>query len=453
MALQSLTSPSNTQAEGIISLDCLPEEVLENIVSIVYYQSHSDTTEHESINKRREERILHTPQGCRAYKVYLDHQAPPILTTFQNVAVLNRRFHRLCLPRLWQKLRFPSDQPAPMSHWTENILLNHGNLVKSAQFELKENHFHEDRQLSETQCSLSDNTIPMSGIFTCDFRFGIRLLNIEKICRACPSLESMSLIIPFWHFDPDWFSQITLRLKALFKLLPRLQHLKLWGRPREERYLPGDFLIGFLEELPSLVSLEVSGFHFLERSTGEESFGWKLSQHQNLRKLSLRGVTFEDQTWDLNCWLKKLTTLELRCCIQLSPRILHNLLSGSAPCLTKLCVQLYKYARSDLTEQFILPALKELVIPYHYNHDLLGNFEGCKTLEVLECCRSLDDELWELIEHHISSSTWPKLSILRLRHSGWFDPGNQAKAKKEATRIGKTSNIGVFINKKPYRLD
>ncbi|EGF99416.1 uncharacterized protein MELLADRAFT_112768 [Melampsora larici-populina 98AG31] len=294
----------------------------------------------------------------------------------------------------------------------------------------------------------------MDGNFTCNFRYAIGLLNVEKVIKACPSLESISITIPCRNGHWDRFPQFTIRLKGLLKPLPRLQHLTLCGYAESTR-IPGEFLIEVIKELPSLVSLDISRFNFSETSTVEESFGWNLSRHQNIRKLSLRDLTLKDQTWDLNCWVEQLTTLELRCCRPINLRTLHRLLSGSAPSLTKLCIQFEGiddgYPPADFTEQFILPALKELIMPDHCNANPLANFEDCKKLEVLECGHILDDELCKTMKHHLSLATWPKISTLRLCHSSWYNSVTQARAKREVEHIQKISSIDVFISKNPYR--
>lgn len=442
-----------------MSLENFPEEVLEKIINFVYHQSQLDTTEHDSINESRTERIVHTPPDCPPYAVYLDHQAPPILTTFQNLAVLNRRFHRICLPKLWEKIRFPSDQPAPISHWTENILLKHGNLVKSASFELDKNLFNGNDELFgtnivESESTLCDNTVPClireSTWLQKDGRYRIGLVNIQKIFQTCPALKSVQVIVPDHDGNLAGVIPATRRLQALLVTLPRLQHLRLDARAQHR--LVGGFVTSLVQALPSLVSLELSGWSFALAVSIEHSFGSIISHHQNLRNLSLENVTFDDQTWTLNSWIKRLTTLEIRRCKDLSARMLYTLLSGNAPSLTKLCIQLDKFhPRSDLTEQVDLPSLKELNLLHHFEIDLLKNFETCKDLEVLECCGDLEEELWNPIQRHLSLSTWPKLFILRLRQVNWFTEEVKIQIKKEVEKIWRDFGIHVFVDEQPYR--
>lgn len=85
--------------ECIMSRDNFPEELLEKIINNVYYFSLS---EHKSIKERKLKRIAPVPQKSPAFQVYPDYQGPPILNTFQSLAVVNRRFYRICLPKLWQ---------------------------------------------------------------------------------------------------------------------------------------------------------------------------------------------------------------------------------------------------------------------------------------------------------------------------------------------------------------
>ncbi|KAH9821856.1 hypothetical protein DFH28DRAFT_1050456 [Melampsora americana] len=438
-----------------MSFERIPEEVLEKIINLVYYQSQLDTIEYNFINQNRKERIVHTPTDSRPYAVYLDHKDPPILTTFQNLAVLNRRFHRICVPKLWEKIRFPSDQPAPISHWTENILLNNGNSVKSASFELNENLLNGNNEVLDThsvesESTLYENTVPClimgATWIQKDSRYGIGLVNIEKVIKACPALESITVNVPSHNDDILRFIPIANRLKDLLVPLPRLQHFKLESTGRES--LVANFLNSILEALPSLVSLELSRVFFNLTSTIESCPGSILSRHQNLRKLTLEDITFDDQTWTFNSWVKRLTTLEIKRCRQLSPRMLYNLLSGTAPSLTKLSVQLNEsYSPSDLTEQFDLPSLKELILLDHFENDLLNNFEACKNLEVLEYCRSLGDDLWIPMKRHFSQSTWPKLFILRLIQPGWYTREIIIQSEKEVEEIWKKFNIYVLIDK------
>ncbi|EGG00896.1 uncharacterized protein MELLADRAFT_79116 [Melampsora larici-populina 98AG31] len=265
---------------------------------MIYHQSFE---EHTSITKRKMERQARTPfiQG-QTTKVYLGHEGPPILNTFQNLAVVNRKFHRLCLPELWQHITFPTSMPAPMALWTDDILLKHATWVKSAEFELEDKIYYQGiHQSSESKRSLYDNTSLIIGE---DIRCGIGPLNIGKIFKVCPSIESVTLYLPDTEgaHESEWFSGLTVRLKTPFQLLPQLQHLTI--SDNGTRDLPGEFIIDIIKQLPSLISLDLFCFKFVQKQSEEESLGWNLVQLQKLRELSLYYITCEDQTWSLTSW-------------------------------------------------------------------------------------------------------------------------------------------------------
>ncbi|EGG02727.1 uncharacterized protein MELLADRAFT_91153 [Melampsora larici-populina 98AG31] len=322
----------NTSARCIMSRVDFPEEILDNIVSIVYYKFSGDKND---IRHRKEERIKQQDQGRQ---VYVNHGCPPILNTFQNLAVVNRKFHRLCLPKLWQHIRFPSALPAPVSLWTEDILSRHGHLVKSLELGLEDLTNIENEELSTLERSHQDNTSAGRSYFVDMSRQGIGVRSIKKIFRACPCLASVAIDIPDYSDEPDLFGSIISGLKWSFGLVPQLQHLTL--RDSECAKLPGVFVIDIHNHIPSLVSLEIIDFKFGPTASTEKSLGWKLAQHRNLRKLRLENVTCEDQTWTLNSWPQRLTTLDLEYCPGLTPGMVQKLLSGSAPFLTTLQITL-----------------------------------------------------------------------------------------------------------------
>lgn len=422
-AFQVLASrfQSDPLAQCIISRAEFPEEILDNIVNMVYHQS---SKEHKSINGRKSERLSQRMQKGPTPGVYLTHYEAPLLTTFQNLAVVNRKFHRLCVPKLWQHIRFPSALPAPMSLWTEDILLRHGHLVQSLEFKW------DSCRVSDTERGNYDNIVPKDtsdsrGLPTDverRHRQGIGLMNVKKIFKTCPLLESVSIDVAFASSEhAEWGPCPTMGLAAAFCLVPQLQHLRLIDYSMEGT--PGEFVINLLQNLPSLVSLRLHGFHFRPKLAIEESLGWSLSRHQKLRRLSLSGLDCEDGTWTLKSWARQLETLELDSCSGLSPSVLHGILSGSAPFLTGLKFLLEPSPDEPrVTVRFDLPALKKLYI-FHRGDPgihLLLSFEDCKSIEDLEYrCPEEDDE-WNTMEHYLSRHTWPELSVLKL-HTPIFE--------------------------------
>ncbi|KAH9821853.1 hypothetical protein DFH28DRAFT_950831 [Melampsora americana] len=418
--------PSNSQNEGMtnghrISEILQSEMILQNIVDIVHHQSRSESNiirERELGRMEVHESPTFSGKGP-AYKVYYDHRGPPILNTFQNLAVVNRMFHRLCLTKLWQKIQFPSALPAPMSLWTETILLKYDQCLdrKTYNFEENEKHCYDNTRL----CA-----IPASSFWRKDVRYGIRSGNVKKILELCPYLESVVVKLPY---DP---------LARVMKLHPQLQNLKL-----ETQYNgPGDkFVISLLGELKTLVSLELSGFIFRKEGAIEESLGWNLAQQQELRKIRFEKVTFMDETWTLNTWLHRIETLELVSCSGLTIRILHEVLSGSAPSLTRLQLDLgYFLDGLEVNVRFDLPALKDLVLNSYTKLDLLLIFENCKDIELLKFGVGMKNQQWESMKQHLSKSTWPKLSTLSLCRP------MVTIAKEEVDEIENAYNIKLLID-------
>ncbi|KAH9821851.1 hypothetical protein DFH28DRAFT_1104226 [Melampsora americana] len=391
----------------IMSRTDFPEEILENIVNILYY-THSE--EKDYIRQKKQERLSLTQDQER--QIYSNHGSPPILNSFQTLAVVNRKFHRLCLRKLWQHIRFPSTLPGPVSLWTEDILLRHGHLVRSLELGLEDLTYIEDEELSKLERSHQDNTSPCSS-FVDPSRQGIGVLSMEKLFRACPDLDSVVINIPDYSDELDLFSSLERGLANSFRVIPQLQHLTL--RDVECSNLPGVFVIKIIGKLPSLVSLELVGLKFGSTESIRNSLGWNLAQCHNLRKLRLDCVTCEDQTWTLNSWPQRLTTLDFEYCPGLKPDMVQKLLSGSAPVLTSLRIFLEDWEDdSDVNGQTDLPALERLILCDSTSFNLLLSFRGCKEITMIDYGRLLKNDQWNLIRHLLSICTWPKLSSLHL---------------------------------------
>lgn len=434
---------SNTSPQSIINRADFPEEILDNIVNMVHHQS---LDEHESINKRKMERISRTPKEGLSYEVYLGHGGPPVLTTFQNLAVVNRKFYRLCRPKLWQKIVFPTSAPAPLSLWTDDLLLKHSHSVKSAQFELEDLHVPWDRsRFSETERSLYDNTSPLPAHFP---RYSIGLMSITKIFKLCPSIESVSLSLP--GFLPpsqdvsEWLFRVAMPLKLALQLLPQLQHFTFTNnRPRD---ISGNLLIDIIKILPSLISLELSHLEFPQKEKEEDSFGWNLAQLQQLRKLSLQSILCKDQTWTLKSWVSRLETFDLIFCEGMTPSTAHELLSGNTPFLTRLGIDLGDFrGRSDINVRFDIPALQNLHVENYESPDLLVHFENCKGIERLQYSGSLFKEHRDSMKNLLSRRAWPKLSLLDIRFS--YDEISRRVGSKELEEFTKPFNIKVLSRK------
>ncbi|EGG11371.1 uncharacterized protein MELLADRAFT_76644 [Melampsora larici-populina 98AG31] len=426
----------------------LPEEILDIIVNIVYLYS---SKEYSAMRQRKQEnRGSWTSQEDMEDGVY--KRLPP-LTTFQSLALVNRKFYRLCRPRLWQNLRFPTSLPTSLSHWTQDILLNHGKRVKTFSFRLEDMSLitYVDGELSDLEKSAYDNTMPRGELedLTEYSVFGIGQTNIRKIFKACPCLESVIMCIPENTYVSQPSSARTSRLIGLFGLIPQLQHLRLTSL-RYNLGLTGEIVIDLLKKLPSLVSLDLCHFKFFEKSTTEESLGWNLAQLQKLCVIRLFEVTCEDQTWNLKSWLQQLTTLEISDCPGLTPRMVHKLLSGSAPCLTRLKLHVQHLSgKSDFVDQTDLPALKQLILGSEAGVSILS-FKGCKDIELIKSPRIMTNDLWDSMKHLLSIYTWPKLSVLDLQHRQMYiDRRNsQRPTKKDVDEIWDTLNIRILITRK-----
>ncbi|EGG00897.1 uncharacterized protein MELLADRAFT_73092 [Melampsora larici-populina 98AG31] len=95
----------------------------------------------------------------------------------------------------------------------------------------------------------------------------------------------------------------------------------------------------------------------------------------------------------------------------------HELLSGNTPFLNQLWIAMDEIKdTSDLKVRFDLPALKTLHVGIHRFHDLLENFENCKSVEVLEYHGVIEDDAWDSLQSHLSRRTWPKLLVLDVRN-------------------------------------
>ncbi|EGG05705.1 uncharacterized protein MELLADRAFT_78042 [Melampsora larici-populina 98AG31] len=415
---------SRSLAQCIINRTDFPEEILDNIVSMVHRQS---TKEHTSIKERKMERQTRTRIQGLKFDIYVSHEGSPILNTFQNLAAVNRKFHRLCLTRLWQDITFPTSVPAPMSLWTDDLLLKHAALVKSVEFELEDQIDRQgSHQLSESERSLYDNTSLINDNEE-DTRCGIGLLNIVKIFKVCSSIESVTVHLPMVGHD-EWYSGLTVLLKSPFQLLPQLQHLRVLDD--EHRVLSGDFIIDIIKILPSLTSLEINSFIFVQKQSEEESLGWNVAQLQKLRKLTLWYITCEDHTWSLRSWPERLTSLKLQCCGEITLGMVHELISGNTPFLTQLHLGLDEDDMAYFTVQFDLPALESLHVDSQSRIDLLSSFENCKSIEFLGYNGDIDDNIWDSMKNQLSRRTWPKLLVLDVRNlSVYLGEGKIGKEK------------------------
>ncbi|EGG01805.1 uncharacterized protein MELLADRAFT_66825 [Melampsora larici-populina 98AG31] len=357
---------SKSPAQCIMGRANFPVEILENIVNMVHHQSHEEKA---STTTRKLERISHSLQEGSNCEAYLDHYSPPILNTFQSLAAVNRRFHRLCLPVLWQ-------------------------LVKSFEFEIED--LFKDEELTEVERSVDDNTEVKPSDSTQDVtRNGIGLMNIEKIFKSCSCLESVEIDFPEDLYDTKLFSSFIFRLKGLFGLIPQLKHLKVGDLGYES--LPRTTVDYLLKKLPSLASLELYYSRFGEVGSTEKSLGWILAQHHNLRRL-------------------RLDDLDLEICRDLTASMVQKLLSGAAPCLTRLQVTIVDYYdEEDVDGQTDLPALEQLILAHHSrNFDLFVSFKGCKNIQMIKLCLPVKKDQWNLLKHFLSTHTWPKLSVLHL---------------------------------------
>ncbi|EGG10015.1 uncharacterized protein MELLADRAFT_95104 [Melampsora larici-populina 98AG31] len=446
-AFQFLTDrfQSAPSTQCIMNRVDLPEEILDNIVNIIYLYS---TKEDSTMRRRKNERI--TWDENLGQEEGVSNQLPP-LTTFQSLAVVNRKYHRLCLPRMWQKLWFPTSSPEPLSRWTEGLLLNHGRLVKTFKFELEDLLLIDNAFGGEFRRSTYDNQVIPETLedLTLYLRCGIGLMNIQKIFNACPRLESVSMDIREKSYLSQLSSPMKSRLIGLFGLIPQLQHLDLWNL-HWGLHLPGEFVIDVLKELPSLVALELRRFQFVEKSSIEESLGWNLAQLQNLRKLRLEDVTCKDQTWNLNSWPRQLTSLEIYCRRGLTPVMVHNLLSGSAPCLTRLRLQFdYRPEESDVDILTDLPALKQLILGVPGFS--LTSFKGCKNIESIDYKRIMNSDRWDMVKHILCTYPWPKLSVLNLYTTTIDSPNNWRRLdKKDVDEIWDAFNIKLLISTSCY---
>ncbi|EGG07114.1 uncharacterized protein MELLADRAFT_106167 [Melampsora larici-populina 98AG31] len=326
------------------------------------------------------------------FEVYLGHDGPPVLNSFQNLAVVNRKFHRLCLPKLWQvgpffarnpalikiqrskliqvcqiyqHITFPSSVPAPMPLWTGDLLLKYANFVKSARFLLRNSDGHQDSHLfSEFERSLSDNTSSIDGH---GFGYAIGVLNIVKIFKLCPSLEAVEVILPSDRKDFEW--------------------------------IPG----------PDLA----------------------------------------DQTWTANSWLEQFSVLGLECCEEITIDMANKFLNGRARFLSKLHIELHHLAKSpDMEIRFDLPALKTLrVLNDRRSSDLLASFENCKSIEVIEHWGHMYNDQWNFLKHLLSRRTWPKLLVLDIQYSNYDEKLADWPDVEELEETCKLFNITLLISK------
>ncbi|EGG09859.1 uncharacterized protein MELLADRAFT_60998 [Melampsora larici-populina 98AG31] len=424
---------SDNLTEFIMIRANLPEEILDNIDNIVFLYSSNECSAMWARKYKRK-------QPCNL----------SARTTFQSLAVVNQKFYRLCLPKLWQRLDFLTEceLPAPMSIWTEDILLKHGNLVKSFRFKLEDLDLivkDDDEVFLESQRSNFNNGKRISKDTRWDYPSGLGPMNVEKILRACPCIKSVEMIFPEHTYLSVLSYPLTSRFKGLFRLIPHLQHLKL--RDLGCRGSPNEFTIDLLKNLPSLVSLVLKDFRFSQKASTEESFGWNVAQHQNLLKLCLKRVTCKDQTWTLSSWPQPLATLELHYCKGLTPVMVHNLLSGSAPYLTRFEFKLeHPSSEPDVDSQTDLPALKELLLDCGSGF-ALASFKGCKHLEMIKYRCIMNNDLWNLVEHLLSTYTWPKLLVLNLCHERWNIDRNNWKilTKKDIYEFWKYYKITLLI--------
>ncbi|EGG09858.1 uncharacterized protein MELLADRAFT_103989 [Melampsora larici-populina 98AG31] len=205
-----------------------------------------------------------------------------------------------------------------------------------------------------------------------------------------------------------------------------------------------------LEDLTLINGVEVQLLD-LERSAHNNTTVPKtLADLQDLCKLRLDSVTCEDQTWNMNSWPQWLTHLELSRCCGLTAGMVHKILSGSAPCLTRLELDLHHpQDKPDIDSQTDLPALKQLFLECDSGFSI-ASFKGCKGIECIQYPCIVTNALWDLMKPLLFTYTWPKLSFLNLRHTTMIiDHENlQIPTKKEVDEIWDSLNIKLLINVK-----
>ncbi|EGG12896.1 uncharacterized protein MELLADRAFT_101514 [Melampsora larici-populina 98AG31] len=125
-------------------------------------------------------------------------------------------------------IQFLSTLPAPASIWTDGILLNCGNLVKTLKLKLHDLSGYGNAEASQMSKSVEDNTLPFDT-FKDLTRHGIGLVNIKKIFTAFPGLELVVIDIPADSYDSNSFTLISYGLTPLLRLIPHSRVIMFGG--------------------------------------------------------------------------------------------------------------------------------------------------------------------------------------------------------------------------------
>ncbi|KAG0146218.1 hypothetical protein CROQUDRAFT_44731 [Cronartium quercuum f. sp. fusiforme G11] len=432
-------SPSAFSSQ--VGLLNLPDEVKTKIVKYVRLLSQSEL---RGVMARRTKHLTHDSEGYSRACVVYQLGRPPLLTTLQSLASVNRSLYKICLPVLWKRVRLPSKLPVHFSLWTKDILYKHGHLVQSISI-LLANEWTEEEPGEEGLDDV-DNVLLIDDYnhdlneepddrYTKPKLRGLSPQNMIKVLVMCPNIKSLEIRYPLLEVHPVF---LHIHLHKIFLHLTTLQHLTL-DRSMGPRSTD-NFVTHLIRLCPLLESLACG---YLCRSTpiqpppqySEPPFEWHLSQLKHLSKLELKTSSNVDRTWSDQTWNQKLTTLKFEDCTKLSIPDAHYLISRIAPDLLDLILHAsipgsdtvgpniagsvafgFQWASDN---RFTIPKLARLSLYNPTQYELLISFQDCKELRELKYINLPANE-WNSVEALICASTWPKLKILNLQQPQEF---------------------------------
>lgn len=489
-------------AEDRDHISRMPTEV---ILEVAKFLQAISTRHHSRIVPFKEARVQRVTPGPKGkIWAYISSGKGRIrLNSFQSFACVNKRIYSICSPLLWrvgffnpvsirskrnlfrfkthwrfcafsfmdilgshlQEIRFPTAVPMQLTHWTRNILPNHGHQVRVLKVELSPQWFKKsyDTASIEAQQSSSrryvlrpraskksvDESVRYSEarnwdnltITTEDFEVtlpseppenrkrpqGLCAENFKKVLLQCPNLNSLVIQCPRdtgLRLNQRNMNLLRINLASFSPTIASLHHLEsLSITTGKFDQMLSSSIVPMLQYLPLLRIFNLSGAQS-NREDDAEKLARALSELQYLTNLSLVDVECLDSSWYAYPGPPSLVKLEISDCAHLGFSHAPSVISAWAPNLTWLSLKLFapwlllKAKTENINRleprkyRFNLPRLTRLTLWHHTEYHYIECFEECKQIYSLVYHNALEPN-WTEFKNFICFSTLPRLQILK----------------------------------------
>ncbi|KAH9821161.1 hypothetical protein DFH28DRAFT_951675 [Melampsora americana] len=452
----------------------LPLEVIQKIIGLIVEDSKKlspDQREKAIFERWSRAKFIHPPGNQTAYINCL-HDQVPILNTIQSLCAVNRFLYQACRPFLWDKLVFPSRYSIPISFWTEVILPKHGQFVEHIAIQLSPECTLSSRKSSPPNYPPEQTLLfPSNVIARMDPQHSwnrpikpFSPQTINKIFSLCPNIRTILFDATALKGEYLETPQLTQLLANLISFTRNLRNVKsMTFENRRPHRLPEECLAGLISQLPSLESLNVSGFTSCLKTNPKMTLGWNLSRSR-IYKLRISDIEGFDRSYLDHPWTHSLKELYFSSCPNLILRDLRPFLEHIAPNLETLWIGTSFSDREEAGEAegtdgdwvdevyFDLPKLATLCIMGPDCESRISKFKNCRKINNLnlESTATFDwDEMTEYVSH-----SWPELKSIRLQIFVHPSESKSLNAEEQAfSDCCSTLNISAHIAKMSYALN